>query len=123
MQLSENELYRRLGSYELKEMTAMNKDYMEELEAAKEPKRYYALLHKCNGEYYWVECSNNCSTDTQVPFKQKWVEKEDKYDTIKGIVSSNNKEVISLLTWLHIKPSSIREITLKLKNLVKSVDK
>lgn len=122
MQLAENELYRRMGSYELEEVATMNKDYQEELEKAKEPKKYYALLHKCNGEYYWVQCNNNCSSNTQVPFKQKWVEKEDKFDTIKGIVS-NNKEVISLLDWLNIKPSFIKEITLDLKKLVKSVDK
>lgn len=122
MQLAENELYRRMGSYELEEEVAMNKDYQEELEKAKEPKKYYALLHKCNGEYYWVLCNNSCSSDTQVPFKQKWIEKEDEYDTIKGIVSSN-KEVISLLTWLNIKPSFIKEITLDLKKLVKSIDK
>lgn len=113
MQLAENEL---------EEVAAMNKDYQEELDKAKEPKKYYALLHKCNGEYYWVLCNNNCSSDTQVPFKQKWIEKEDKFDTIKGIVSSN-KEVISLLTWLNIKPSFIKEITLDLKKLVKSIDK
>ena len=122
MQLSENELYRRLGNYELEEEVTMNKDYQEELEKAKEPKKYYALLHKCSGEYYWVQCNNSCSSNTQVPFKQKWVEKEDKSDTIKGTVSSN-KEVISLLTWLNIKPSFIKEITLELKKLVKSVDK
>lgn len=121
MQLAENELYRRMGSYELEEEVAMNKDYQEELEKAKEPKKYYALLHKCNGEYYWVQCNNSCSSSTQVPFKQKWIEKEDKFDTIKGIVSSN-KEVISLLTWLNIKPSFIKEITLDLKKLVKSID-
>lgn len=122
MQLAENELYRRMGSYELEEKVAMNKDYQEELEKAKEHKKYYALLHKCNGEYYWVLCNNSCSSFTQVPFKQKWIEKEDKFDTIKGIVSSN-KEVISLLTWLNIKPSFIKEITLDLKKLVNSVDK
>lgn len=122
MQINENQLYRRLGQYELEEVMAMNVDYQEELEKAKESKKYYALLHKCNGEYYWVKCSNNCSTDNQVPFKQKWVEKEDKYDTIKGIVSSN-KEVISLLTWLNIKPSFIKEITLDLKKLVNYIDK
>ena len=122
MQLAENELYKRMGSYDLEEVAAMNNDYQEELNKAKEPKKYYALLHKCNGEYYWVQCSNSCSSDTQVPFNQKWIEKEDKYDTIKGIVSSN-KEVISLLTWLNIKPSFIKEITLDLKKLVKSVDK
>ena len=122
MQLAENELYKRMGSYDLEEVAAMNNDYQEELNKAKEPKKYYALLHKCNGEYYWVQCSNSCSSDTQVPFKQKWIEKEDKYDAIKGIVSSN-KEVISLLTWLNIKPSFIKEITLDLKKLVKSVDK
>lgn len=122
MQMAENELYRRMGNYELEEVTAMNKDYQEELDKAKEPKKYYALLHKCNGEYYWVRCNNSCSSSTQVPFKQKWIEKEDKFDIIKGIVSSN-KEVISLLTWLNIKPSFIKEITLDLKKLVNSVDK
>ena len=122
MQLAESELYRRMGNYELEEVVAMNKDYQEELDKAKEPKKYYALLHKCNGEYYWVQCSNSCSSTTQVPFKHKWIEKEDGFDTIKGIVSSN-KEVISLLTWLNIKPSFIKEITLDLKKLVKSIDK
>lgn len=122
MQMAENELYRRMGNYELEEVAAMNKDYQEELNKAKEPKKYYALLHKCNGEYYWVQCNDSCSSDIQVPFKQKWVEKEDEFDTIKGIVSSN-KEVISLLTWLNIKPSFIKEITLDLKKLVRSVDK
>ena len=123
MQLAENELYRRMGNYELEEVVAMNNDYQEELEKAKKPKKYYALLHKCNGEYYWVQCDDKCSNETQVPFKQKWIEKEDEFDTIKGIVSSNNKEVISLLVWLHIKPSFVKELLLDLKKLVNSVDK
>ena len=41
----------------------------------------------------------------------------------KRMGSYDLEEVISLLTWLNIKPSFIKEITLDLKKLVKSVDK
>lgn len=44
MQLAENELYRRMGNYELEEVTAMNKDYQEELEKAKEPKKILRFI-------------------------------------------------------------------------------
>lgn len=119
--MTENELYQRMGAYELEETLSINADYQEEQEPKKQEKPKYALLHQCNGEYYWVKCNDLCTSDKQTPFKQQWIEKRGTYDTIKGIVSSN-KEVISLLTWLNIKPSFIKEITLDLKNLVNSID-
>ena len=118
MQLNENELFKRLGKYELEGVLLMNKDYQAEYEKAVN-KPTYALLHRRDGSYYWVKCCDYCTTDTQYPYKQKWLDKENEYDTIKGVVRSN-KEVIALLTWLNIKPRFVKEIVSDLKELVEN---
>lgn len=81
----------------------------------------YALIHKRNGEYYWRLCSDTCITTTQVPFQQKWIEKEDGYDRIEGIVSSK-EEVSKLLTWLKIKPVFAKSIVKNLRELMLKED-
>lgn len=77
----------------------------------------YALLHQCDGEYYWAKCSNHIINDKQVPYKGFWLEKKDKYDDIKGLVT-NNDELLELLSWLNINNKFAKELIDKLHDMV-----
>lgn len=77
----------------------------------------YALLHQCDGEYYWVKCSNHIINDKQVPYKGFWLEKKDNYDDIKGLVT-NNDDLLELLSWLNINNKFAKELVAKLHDMV-----
>lgn len=77
----------------------------------------YALLHQCDGEYYWVKCSNHIINDKQVPYKGFWLEKKDNYDDIKGIVTDND-ELLELLSLLNINNKFAKELVVKLRDIV-----
>lgn len=77
----------------------------------------YALLHQCDGEYYWVKCSNHITNDKQVPYKGFWLGKKDNYDEVKGLVT-NNDELLELLSWLNINNKFAKELIAKLHDLV-----